>query len=146
MLVQSQDALIAAIYPNLATPGHATDELFCNSIILASRHDDVDVLNEKSLELLPGQAEVFHSTDRVKFEAGVDNADTAHLAPEYLKSLKSGSIPQAKLKLKLGCPVMIMRNLAPAQGVCNGTRGVVTRMGRRVLELRLLTGTEAGKF
>ncbi|EUC57657.1 ATP-dependent DNA helicase PIF1 [Rhizoctonia solani AG-3 Rhs1AP] len=40
---------------------------------------------------------------------------------------------------------MVMRNLAPAQGVCNGTRGVVTRMGRRVLELCLLTGTEAGK-
>src|ERR1700737_2458670 len=32
----------------------------------------------------------------------------------------------------------------PAQGVCNGTRAVVTHMGRHILEVRRLNGTEAG--
>ncbi|KEP45767.1 putative ATP-dependent DNA helicase PIF1 [Rhizoctonia solani 123E] len=36
MLVDSWDALIAAIYPNLATPGQATDDLLQNSTILDS--------------------------------------------------------------------------------------------------------------
>ena len=54
-------------------------------------------------------------------------------------------LPLSKLKLKIGCPVMVLRNLNPGEGVCNGSRGIVTRMSNRVLEVRLLTGEHAGK-
>ena len=39
---------------------------------------------------------------------------------------------------------MVLWNLNPGEGVCNGTRAVVTRMSDRVLEARLLTGEHAG--
>ncbi|CAE6459466.1 unnamed protein product [Rhizoctonia solani] len=116
MLVPSWDALIAAIYANLATPGQATDDLLQNATILASQHDDVNVLNDKMLNILPGNMEIIHSTDKLQFEAGIDDEETKHLTPEFLGSLISSSIPMAELKLKLGCPVMIMHNLAPANG------------------------------
>jgi ATP-dependent DNA helicase PIF1 len=59
---------------------------------------------------------------------------------EYLNEINSGTLPLAKLKLKIGCPVMILKNLDAANGLCNGSRGILTRHRNRVLEVRLLTG------
>src|SRR6201996_445458 len=39
---------------------------------------------------------------------------------------------------------MILRNLNAAQGVCNGSRGILTNWGNRVLDVELLTGEHAG--
>ena len=58
----------------------------------------------------------------------------------YLNSINCCGLPLAKLKLKIGCPVMILRDLNPSEGVCNGSRAVVTQMNNRDLEVKLLTG------
>ena len=39
---------------------------------------------------------------------------------------------------------MILRNLDAVHGVCNGSRGILTWCGNRVLEVELLTGEYAG--
>ena len=64
---------------------------------------------------------------------------------EYLNSINCSGLPLAHLKLKVGCPVMILRNLNAADGVCNGSRGILTQCRSRVLEVLLLTGENAGK-
>ena len=46
--------------------------------------------------------------------------------------------------MKVGAPVMMLRNLDQYNGLCNGTRMVVSRLGHRVLEAQLLTGTHVG--
>ena len=40
---------------------------------------------------------------------------------------------------------MILRNLDPAAGVCNGTHAILTKCTRRVLEARMLGGDHAGQ-
>ncbi|EUC56136.1 PIF1-like helicase, partial [Rhizoctonia solani AG-3 Rhs1AP] len=145
MRVASRDVLIDKIYGDLSSPHHVNDEYLRGRTILTPRNDDVIILNKKILEKFPGQPQVFHSADKVIYEAGVDDERLGTLSTEYLNSLNSGSVPLSKLELKEGCPIMVLRNLARSQGVCNGTRGVVTRMGSRVLEVRLLTGSEAGR-
>lgn len=55
-------------------------------------------------------------------------------------------MPPGELKLKVGCPVILLRNLSPSSGLCNGTRMVITRMGDRVLETRLLGGERDGQL
>jgi ATP-dependent exoDNAse (exonuclease V) alpha subunit len=64
---------------------------------------------------------------------------------EYLNEINSRSLPLSKLELKIGCPVMILKNLDAANGVCNGSRGILTRHSNRVLKVRLLTGEHAGQ-
>jgi len=64
---------------------------------------------------------------------------------EYLNSINCSGMPLSKLELKEGCPVMVLRNLDAAYGVCNGSRGIVTGLRSRVLEVKLLTGDFAGQ-
>ncbi|KAF8748442.1 Helitron helicase-like domain at N-terminus [Rhizoctonia solani] len=126
MLVESRDSLINKIYGNLDQLPQLNDEYFYNS------------------QKISREMQIFHSADKVIYEAGVDDERLGTLSTEYLNSLNSGSIPLSDLELKEGCPVMILCNLAHSQGVCNGTCGIVTCIGSHVLELWLLTGSEAG--
>lgn len=78
----------------------------------------------------------------------VDNEGEAEelLYPvEYLNSIEASGLPLSKLRLKIGAPVIVLQNLDPTTGVCNGTRGILTRTSSRVLEIRLLGGDHAGQ-
>ena len=63
---------------------------------------------------------------------------------EYLNEINCSGLPLAKLEVKVGCPVMVLRNLDPANGVCNGSRGILTRYRHRVMEVELITGGHKG--
>jgi ATP-dependent exoDNAse (exonuclease V) alpha subunit len=135
-------SLISAVYPDINQLPHPPDHYFAERTILTSRNDDVDDINEELLKQFPGEMKDFLSADSVK----ENNEDGQLMYPvEYLNSITCSGLPLHKLQLKVGCPVMILRNLNPGEGVCNGSRGVVTRMSNRVLEVRLLTGDHAGK-
>jgi hypothetical protein len=147
MLVDSENALFRRVYPNLSTMAvnDFSNEYFRDSAILAARNTEVTSINGKVLDSFPGQETSYYSINKVVAEAGADNEDTAHFTPEYLGSLDTASLPPHHLRLKVGVPVMVLRNLAASQGVCNGSRGIITHLGRRTIEMRLLTGTHAGK-
>ena len=40
---------------------------------------------------------------------------------------------------------MLLRNLDPSAGLCNGTRLIITALKTRVIEAKILTGTHAGE-
>ena len=63
--------------------------------------------------------------------------------PKHLHSITPSGYPLALLKLKIGCPVIILQNLQPLQGIVNETCGIVTHICRHVLEIRLPSGTHA---
>jgi len=62
---------------------------------------------------------------------------------EYLNEINSGTLPLAELELKVGCPIIVLKNLDAANEVCNGSRGIQTRYRNWVLEVKLLTGEHA---
>ena len=101
----------------------------------------MDDLNHHILHKFPGQEQVFHSADSIA------NNESGELLypPEYLNSINCSGLPLAHLALKVGAPVMVLRNLNMSGGVCNGSRGILTRIRNRVLEIRLITGDNAGQ-
>ena len=48
--------------------------------------------------------------------------DAFRFNTEYLNTLKPNGFPQHILELKPGMPLMLLRNINPRQGLCNGTR------------------------
>ena len=58
---------------------------------------------------------------------------------EFLNTLNEG-MPPHELRLKRGAPIMLLRNIDPSNGLCNGTRLIVDS----VVNNRLLKATIAG--
>ncbi|KAG1179781.1 hypothetical protein G6F70_001515 [Rhizopus microsporus] len=83
---------------------------------------------------MPGEKVTLLSTD----SADINDADGLHTIPaEYLQSLNPSGLPPSQLELKVGVPVMLLRNIDPARGLCNGTRLIVIHIGQYMLRVRL---------
>ena len=145
MCSPDMDDLIASIYPGIDSNPPPPSDYFLNRMILAPRNVDVREINEQILRLMSGDASQCVSADEHILEAGADAADTEPSSPEDLRTFQALNLPPGKLNLKVGCPVILLRNLAPPQGLCNGTRMIVTRISRRVLEARLIGGEHDGE-
>ncbi|KAG5016666.1 hypothetical protein JHK82_022317 [Glycine max] len=60
------------------------------------------------------------------------------ITTEFLNSLDG--LPTHSIKLKIGSPIMLLRNLNQNQGLCNGTRLVVTKMTKHVIAAEIISG------
>ena len=140
----SLSAFLAHVYPPQLILQAVTDhQAFHGRAILAVRNDAVAAINAVMLEGFPGEAVELVAVD----SAEVEDETTQDLPPvELLQSFEPPSLPPSRLLLKVGVPVMLLRNLYPNQGLCNGTRLVVTRILSRCIEARILSGEFAGQL
>jgi len=67
-----------------------------------------------------------------------DGMHHAYLA-EFLQQLNASRLPSALLCIKIGSPVILLRNLDPGKELCNGTRIVVLNVRRKVLQYRIIS-------
>lgn len=137
----SLSSLIDTIYPNVEQP--QPNKYFLDRTILSPRNDEVAHINNEVLKRFPGQSRVFCGADELIKENDTD--DEQAYPVEFLNSITTSGLPLAKLELKIGCPLMILRNLAPEVGLCNGTRAILKRMSTRILEVEILGGEHNGR-
>ena len=64
--------------------------------------------------------------------------------PQLLYSLKISGLPNHCLGLKVGVPVILLKNLNQSIGLCNGTRLVVSKLSDRVIEAKVISGSKVG--
>lgn len=114
----------------------------CKSAILCPLNKQCDEVNRIALSrFIPDSPSVvLLSTDTV----GHDDRQLGQgLYPvEYLNSIDLSGIPQHKLELKIGAPVMLLRNINASAGLCNGTRLEVMEIQQRVLKCRIQNGSD----
>jgi len=114
---------------------------FQERCILCPRNKDVHDINDIVLDNFPGPLHELWSIDTAcDAETNMPSQTSDSFPPEILHAATPSGFPLAHLRLKVGCPVIILRNLQPNEGICNGSRGIVTRISRRVIEIRLFTG------
>ena len=137
---QSIESLINTVYPGIEN-GDKSAEYFLDRTILACRNDEVDDINEAVLAKFPGNACTLLSADSVQTQDGAVN-DYQPYPVEFLNSLTASGLPLAKLTLKPGCPIMLLRNLDPSRGLCNGTRMILNQIRPRVLDCTVISGDQ----
>ena len=113
------------------------DPLPLSSIeVLICNHNDneVDTINDVMQGSLPGTGVKLSSADTLE-----NPADAFRFNTEYLNTLKPNGFPQHMLDLKPGMPLMLLRNINPRQGLCNGTRLMFQRaINNKLLECRIV--------
>ncbi|GKF23358.1 DNA helicase, partial [Tanacetum coccineum] len=118
-----------------------TAEDLQKKVIVCPKNETADTINRHVLSLLNEQERVYLSSDEAT-PHGNDGGETELLYPnEYLNSLNFPGLPPHRLQLKVGAPIILLRNLNLAGGLCNGTRMIVTQLLNKVIEARIITGT-----
>ncbi|CAK1603523.1 unnamed protein product [Parnassius mnemosyne] len=137
-LVQSHSELIASVYSDLTNNMHE-DKWLRERAILAPKNESVNKINSDILSEVAGEITEYLSVDTV-----MDTVTSTSYPVEFLNSLELSGVSSHKLQLKLGVPVMLMRNL-DAPPLCNGTRLRVTHLGRNIIGATILTGVGKGE-
>jgi ATP-dependent DNA helicase PIF1 len=118
--------------------------------ILAPKNNDVDEVNNAILESLSKESHTYLSANSLTpIEEGASVAagvSMNSLYPvEFLNILQFSNIANLRLELKVGVPILLLRNLNQSIGLCNGTRLIVKRLGQRVIKAKIITGNNVGK-
>ena len=105
--------------------------------MLCATNKEVTSTNKRIMaNMLTGREYSFRSADNVM----QDENDRAVYTTEYLNTIDLSGLPPHNLKVKVGCVLMLLRNLSPRDGLCNGTRILLTKAGDHTLEGVILTG------
>lgn len=136
--------LISFVYPcileNFNTPNY-----FQERAILAPKNEVVQEINDRLLSMFPGDQMEYLSSDSVcQTEKLNEKFDERLVSPDVLNGLKLSGIPNHRLVLKVGVPIMLLRNIDQKSGLCNGTRLQVVKLGKRVIEAKIISGTNIG--
>lgn len=138
-VVQTKNELIESVFPDILN-NYLNHDWLSNRAILAAKNVDVDLINYQIQQLLPGDLMSFKSID-----ATVEENEAVNFPIEFLNSLDISGMPPHNLRLKIGSPIILLRNLNPPK-LCNGTRLVIKRITGNVLEATILTGKFKGEI
>lgn len=108
--------------------------IFRNAAILAPLNATVDGINAEIISRAPGDSKIYMSTD-----TPLSDEDAVKFPVEFLNKQESGSLPPHKLELKVGSPIIVIRNIHPPHLV-NGTRATITNLLPNVIEAVLPNG------
>ena len=122
--------------------------------ILTPTNKEVDAINDLMESRISGEGIKLKSADKVE-----DPSDSYRFNVEYLNKLQPNGFPGHILSLKPGMPLMLLRNINPKEGLCNGTRLIfreavnnkllrctVTGTGKEVLIPRITFRPKEGEF
>ncbi|XP_058742334.1 uncharacterized protein LOC131614800 [Vicia villosa] len=147
MLISNFDepikAIIDSTYPDFLQNYKDPQYLQCRAI-LAGTLETVDVVNRYALDMIPGDEKIYLSSDSVdQMDADASDSFDA-LTTEFLNTLTASGLPQHSIRLKVGTPIMLLRNIDQSEGLCNGTRLIVTKLADHVIEARIISGKNIG--
>nr|KAJ0227573.1 hypothetical protein LSAT_V11C100005210 [Lactuca sativa] len=113
--------------------------------IVCPKNNTTNEINDLILKMTTGNFRIYKSVDTLETNGNQSSELEAFYPPEYLNELHFSGIPPHKLLLKVNTPIMLIRNINQREGLCNGTRLIVSQLLPTVIEAIIITGTSIGK-
>jgi ATP-dependent DNA helicase PIF1 len=135
---ESKEKLIKVIFPSLEVHGNSSEYMIYRAI-LSTKNEHVDELNNMMIDRFTGEEKIYHS-----FDMADDDISNNYLV-EFLNSLTPSGLPSHLLRLKIGCPIILLRNIDPPNGLCNGTRLICRAFQPYVIDAEIAIGEYVGK-
>ena len=135
MIASSEKELIKSVFDDVNNV-----EQLRRRAIVCPKNEDCERINALIMAKRR-HAEVKHSysADEV-----VTDVNPMLYPVEFLNSLDPSGVPPHVLTLQRDTPVILLRNIQPKRGLCNGTRPIVKAIFDKVLDCEILTGPRAG--
>ncbi|XP_021761779.1 uncharacterized protein LOC110726610 [Chenopodium quinoa] len=102
-------------------------------------NDDVDMVNSVLIEQFPGNKVIYKS-----FDAMLNDTCNIYIS-EFVNKLYPGGMSPHELVLKKDCPVILLRNIMPSDGLYNGTRLICKIFQPNVIVCEIFVGQYKGK-
>jgi ATP-dependent DNA helicase PIF1 len=110
--------------------------------ILTTKNIVVNSLNTQIVEAVLGRKHVFLLADSV--ETGDDQALV--IGTNFFNTITLASMPPHRLALKVGVPIILLKNLDAALGLYNGTRQIIWCLAWRLIVAQIIGGAHAGNI
>lgn len=138
ILKESKEDLIESVYPNIAQQ-YKNHNWLSERAILAAKNKDVNDLN------IAIQYKIFGETFTYKsINCLMDQNEVVNYPTEFLNSLDLPGVPPHILQLKIGVPIILLRNINQPK-LCNGTRLAVKKLMKNLIGAIILTGKYKGE-
>ncbi|XP_068994023.1 uncharacterized protein [Neodiprion pinetum] len=129
-----------AVYPDIENLHEQDFHWLCSRAIMSPKKDTVNEINNLIVQKVSGQMKKYRSIDTV-----TNIQDTVHYPQEFLNSLNPSGLPPHELTLKIGIPIMLLRNLSPPS-MCNGTRLLIKELKENIIVATIMTGPATGEL
>jgi PIF1-like helicase len=123
------------------SPQHLSIDDISKRVVLSTTNKEVLEINRNIIEKINGQGRVYYSSDSVVSE---DPNDVNIYPAEFLHTQTPSGVPPHVLLLKPGTVVMLIRNLNPKKGLCNGTRMIVRDLHTRFITCEIISESHRG--
>jgi len=139
-----------AIIMSVIYPGIDNDNIeasyFRERAIVTLKNDIINEINNLILDCLPKVKCIYLSINNICKSFG-DNKNIDLLYPvKFINQLNFNNVSSYALSLKIETPIILLRNINPLAGLCNGTRLIVTQLVERVIEAQIITGSNIGSY
>ena len=136
---ESLEMLLATAFSSVNACAKNVNEMMRRAI-LTPRNDFVDEINEKLIKTFPGTTRVYKSFDQTL------DSNEQGLYEDFLHTLTPNGLPPHILTLKPNCPIMLLRNIDPPEGLSNGTRLICRNLDENVIDAEIAVGQHQGKI
>jgi ATP-dependent DNA helicase PIF1 len=117
---------------------------FRDRAILIIKNDTVADINVRILTRLAGETRVYDTVNSISFNI-MKKDNRPDIFIEFLRAQNPLRLLSARLKLKIGIPVICLRNLFSRERLCNGTRMIITKLREYSIEVKIIGGQFHGE-
>ncbi|CAL1383022.1 unnamed protein product [Linum trigynum] len=134
------ESITSDIYDTFEEQHMSTDYLSGRAIVTPTNAVVTEV-NDFMLQKIPGHCRCYYSSDSMQLDTEIPQLFAETYPTEFLNALQFNGVPDHEIRLKVHTPIILLRNLSPPNGLWNGRRILITKLGENIIVGNIMGGS-----